>query len=160
MVFAIDFLFWDVYGSTDAGWRTDAVTAALAELERARSTGAWIVVGDIPHIVTAAEWMLPRSQIPDAASLARFNAEIAAWAEGRERVLHVPFASWTAPLASNGEVELASGEKVPSRSLLAIDGLHGNALGVWYLLDKLDRYIETTLPGTPRDALVFARPTP
>lgn len=157
-IIALDFLFWDIYGSTDHGWRERALASGLAELERARQRGAWIVVGDVPHIVTASELMLPRRNVPDAATLARFNAKIAAWADGRERVLLVPFASWAEPLAAGGEIELANGEKVPARSLIALDGLHANALGVWAILDRLDHYIELKLPGTPRDALVFVRP--
>jgi hypothetical protein len=158
-VIAIDFLFWDLYGSSDPAWRQDALTKGLAQLERARASGAWIVVGDIPHVVTAAEWMLPRSQVPDAASLGSANALIEAWAK-RERVVFVPFAAWAAPLANNEIVEIAPGEKVEARSLVAPDGLHANALGTWFLLDKLDRFIEAKFPGTVQpDALVFARPT-
>ena len=157
-VIAIDFLFWDLYGSRDPAWREQALAKGLAELERARASGAWIVVGDIPHVVTAAEWMLPRSQVPDAQTLASANAAIEAWAK-RERVVFVPFAAWAAPLAANEQVEIAPGEKVPARSLVAPDGLHANALGVWFLLDKLDHYLESKLPGTPKDALVFVRPT-
>lgn len=44
-------------------------------------------------------------------------------------------------------VEIAPGEKVPARTLVA-------------LLDRLDHLIETKLPGTPKDALVFRRPAP
>ena len=157
-VIAIDFLFWDLYGSTDPAWRDDALAKGLAELERARVTGAWIVVGDVPHVVTAAEWMLPRSQVPDAGTLAAYNAKIEVWAN-RDRVLFVPFAAWAAPLATNETVEIAPGEKVEARSLLAADGLHANVLGVWFLLDKLDHFIESKLTGTPKDALVFKRPT-
>lgn len=159
-LFAIDFLFWDIYGSPDPAWRDHALFAGLAQLERARAAGAWIVLGDVPHVTTAAEWMLARDRVPDRAALAAYNDRIAAWATSRARVLHVPFAAWAAPLAQGGDIELAPGERVPARALVAIDGLHANALGVWYLLDRLDRFIEERLPGTPRDALVFARPAP
>lgn len=157
-VVAIDFLFWDIYGSTDPRWRDGALAKGLGELERARASGAWIVVGDVPHVVTAAEFMLPRSQVPDAESLAKYNAQIADWAN-RERVVLVPFAAWAAPLANNEPIEIAPGETVAARSLMAPDGLHANALGTWFLLDKLDHYLETKLPGTPKDALSFVRPT-
>lgn len=156
-VIAIDFLFWDLYGSTDPAWRERALASGLAELERLRASGAWIVLGDVPHVVTAAEWMLPRSQVPDATSLAAYNAQIAAWAK-RDRVVLVPFAAWAAPLATNETVEIAPGETVEARALVAPDGLHANGLGVWFLLDKLDRFLETKLPGTPKDALIFVRP--
>ncbi|MBA3457756.1 MAG: hypothetical protein H0T42_32035, partial [Deltaproteobacteria bacterium] len=48
----------------------------------------------------------------------------------------------------------------PAQTLVALDGLHANELGVWLLLHRLDQLIEVKLPGTPRDALVFRRPTP
>ncbi len=159
-VIAIDFLFWNIYGSPDPAWRERALTSGLAELERLRATGAWLVIGDIPHVVTAAEWMLPRAQVPEAADLVRFNATISRWAEGRERVLLVPFASWAAPLAAGADVEITPGEHVAARTLVGPDGLHANPLGVWFLLDKLDHWIEGKLPGTPKDALVFKRPPP
>lgn len=150
-VVAIDLLFWHVY----AGNRS--LDAALAELDKVHATGAWILVGDIPLITTAAELMLPKSAVPDAATLDAANQRIRSWA-ARDRVLLVPLAEWTEPLRAGGEVEIAPGEKVPAASLMALDGLHANALGTWYLLSRLDRFIEDKLPGTPKDALVFVRP--
>jgi hypothetical protein len=158
-VFAMDFLFWDVYGSPDPGWRERALTSGLAQLERVRAAGAWIVLGDVPHITTAAEWILSKEHVPEPGTLAAINERIAAWA-ARERVLRVPFASWTTPLIGDEEIELAPGERVPARSLTTIDGLHANPLGTWYLLRRLDAFLEAELPGTPKDALVFARPAP
>lgn len=157
VIVALDLLFWDVYGSRDPGWRRQALETALAELDAARTAGAWIVLGDIPLITTASELMLPRESVPDPASLAAANDVIRAWAQ-RERVLMVPLAEWTEPLRSGAEVKLPTGEKVSAQTLMAIDGLHANPDGTWYLLDRLDRFIEEKLPGTPKDALVFERP--
>ncbi len=158
VVVALDFLFWDLYGASDAGWREQALTTGLAELERARAKGAWIVVGDVPHVVTAADWMLAKDQIPPLAEIDALDAKITAWATHRERVVFVPFRSWAEPLAAGGEIEIAPGEKVPASTLVALDGLHANALGVFVLLDRLDHLIEHELPGTPPEALVFLRP--
>jgi hypothetical protein len=158
VIVALDFLFWDCYGSPDPAWRERALDAGLTELERARVGGAWIVVGDVPRITTAAEWMLPHELVPDAATLATLNGRITAWAAGRDRVLLVPLVEWTEPLRSGGSIELVPGERVDARSLLSADGLHANPLGTWYLLDRLDHWIEGRLPGTARDALVFQRP--
>jgi hypothetical protein len=158
-VFALDLLFWDVYGSSSAAWHEQALADALAQLETLRASGAWIVLGDIPLITTANELMLPREAIPDAATLAKANETIRAWA-ARERVLMVPLVEWTEPLRRGSDVALPGGEKVSAITLMSLDGLHANALGTWYLLDKLDHYIEDALPGTPADALVFVRPKP
>jgi hypothetical protein len=156
-IVAIDLLFWDVYGSVDEAWRDRAMQSVLGELERARASGAWIVIGDVPHVVTASEMLIAKEHVPDAATIARYNAMLASWAE-RERVLLVPFASWAEPLAKDGEIEIAPGERVPARTLVALDGLHTNELGTWALLERLDKWIEAKLPATPKDALVFVRP--
>src|SRR5262249_45470061 len=145
-IVALDLLFWDIYGSGDQAWHDRALTAALDKLDAARAKGAWILIGDVPLITTASEMMLPNEAIPSAAALAAANQKIAAWAQ-RERVLLVPLTEWTAPLRTGGDVELAPGEKVAAASLLSIDGLHSNPLGTWYLLDKLDHFIEQKLPG-------------
>ena len=149
-VVALDLLFWHVYnvGSLDAG---------LAELDKVHASGAWILLGDVPRITTASELLLPKEAIPAQDVLDAANAKIAAWA-AKDRVLMVPLVEWTEPLRAGADVEIAPGEKVPAASLMAIDGLHANPLGTWYLLDRLDRFIEDKLPGTPKDALVFVRP--
>ena len=149
VVFGIDVLFWDVYGGGGD------LEAALKELER---LDAWVVVGDVPMITTANEMMLPKEAIPSQAALDAANARIRSWAT-RDRVLLVPLADWTAPLRNGDVVTMPSGEKLPAANLMALDGLHANALGTYYVLDKLDHYIEAKLPGTAKGALVFARPT-
>jgi hypothetical protein len=151
-VVGVDLLFWHVYnvGSIDAG---------LAEVDKLYASGAWIVIGDVPLITTASELLLPKDAIPSQATLDAANAKITAWA-ARDRVLLVPLAEWTEPLRAEADVEISPGEKVPAASLMAIDGLHANPLGTWYLLNRLDHWIEDKLPGTPKDALVFARPKP
>ena len=152
-VFAIDLMFWHVYARSSL----TGLDAALAELDKLHAAGAWIVIGDVPLITNASEMMLPKAAIPDQAMLDAANQKIRAWAE-RERVLFVPLAAWSEPLRTNADVEITPGEKVPASSLMALDGLHANPLGTWYLLDKLDRYIEEKLSGTPKDALRFVRP--
>jgi hypothetical protein len=149
-VIALDLMFWHVYNVRD-------VEPALAELDKVYATGAWIVVGDVPLITTASEMLLPKEAIPSQPVLDAANQRIAEWAK-RDRVLLVPLGEWTAPLRAGGEIEIARGEKVPAASLMSFDGLHANALGTWYLLDRLDHFIEERVPGTPKDALVFARP--
>ncbi len=156
-IVALDLLFWDVYGSRDAAWHEEALTTALDRLEQVRAAGAWIVIGDVPLITTASEMLLPKEAVPQPVVLDAANEKIRAWA-GRDRVIIVPLGEWTAPLRAGGDITLPGGETKPAAELMSIDGLHANALGTWYLLDKLDHYIEEKLPGTPKDALVFVRP--
>ncbi len=158
-VVAVDLLFWTVYGSSDRAWHDAALAAGIAELEGLRAAGAWIIVGDIPLITTASELMLPREAIPSEELLGAANNSIRELAT-RDRVLLVPLTAWTEPLRAGTEVVLPGGEKLPAAALMALDGLHANPLGVWYLLDRLDHHIEDKLPGTPKDALVFRRPPP
>ena len=61
-------------------------------------------------------------------------------------------------LRAGADVKLVTGETVSATSLMSIDGLHANPMGTWYLLERLDRFIEEKLPGTPKDALVFLKP--
>jgi hypothetical protein len=147
---ALDLLFWHVYNS-------NSLDVALAELDKVHATGAWIVIGDVPRITTASELLLPKEAIPSQEAIDAANTRIRSWA-ARERVLLVPLAEWTAPLRAGANIEIAPGEQLPAASLMAVDGLHANPLGTWYLLDRLDKLIETALPGTPKDALVFVRP--
>ncbi|NVB83732.1 MAG: SGNH/GDSL hydrolase family protein [Kofleriaceae bacterium] len=156
-IVALDLLFWDVYGSSDPAWHDQALTTALDRLEQARAGGAWIVIADVPLITTASEMLLPKDAIPSQATLDAANERIRTFA-ARDHVILVPLGEWTAPLRAGAEITLPGGEKKPAAELMAIDGLHANPLGTWYLLDKLDHYIESQLPGTPKDALVFARP--
>jgi hypothetical protein len=149
-VVALDLLFWHVYNVRN-------VEPVLAELDKLHASGAWIVLGDVPLITTASELFLSKEAIPSQAALDAANAKIAAWAQ-RDRVVLVPLAEWTQPLRTGAEIEIAPGEKIPAASLMALDGLHANPLGTWFLLDKLDHFIEAKLPGTPKGALVFVRP--
>ncbi|HEU4612103.1 MAG TPA: hypothetical protein VFS15_08500 [Kofleriaceae bacterium] len=150
-VIAIDLLFWHVYN-------VHSLDAALAELDKLYATGAWIVLGDVPRITTASELLLPKDAVPSQQEIDAANRQIEAWAK-RDRVVMVPLAAWTEPLRSGATIEIAPGENVPAASLMALDGLHANPLGTWYLLDRLDHFLEAKLPGTPKDALVFARPS-
>ena len=153
IVVALDLLFWDVYGYDDPA----GLAAALDQLDALRAAGVWIVVGDVPLITTANEMMLPRSAIPSAAALARANKTIAAFAK-KDHVVWVPLAAWTEPLRSGAKVKLPTGETVEAAELMAIDGLHANPLGTWYVLDKLDHFLEARIAGSTPDALVFKRP--
>ena len=157
LVVAIDFLFWHVYNGADRDGRLARLERGLADLDRARTAGAAIVVGDVPLIVTAAEMLIPKSAIPPADDLVAANARLRAWAAERADVLVVPFASWAEPLAAGADVEVAPGERVPARELMSFDGLHPNAFGVWYVLSRIDALVEDRFAVAP-EAWRFQRP--
>jgi hypothetical protein len=102
--------------------------------------------------------LLPKDAVPSQQEIDAAHRQIEAWAK-RDHVVVVPLAAWTEPLRSGSTIEIAPGESVPAASLMALDGLHANPLGTWYLLDRLDHFLEAKLPGTPKDAIVFARPS-
>jgi hypothetical protein len=157
IVIALDLMFWDVYGGSAPGWHRKALAGSIDRLEDLRAGGVWIVVGDVPLITTASELMLPKDAIPSKADLDAANKEIATWAK-KDHVVLVPLAEWTSPLRTGANVKLPTGEMVEAAELMALDGLHANPLGTWYVLDKLDHFLEATIPGTSKDALVFKRP--
>jgi hypothetical protein len=157
LVLAIDFLFWHVYNGRGRDDRLARLERGLADLDRARAAGAAIVIGDVPRIVTASELLIAKEAIPPIDELAAANARLVAWASTRPDVLVVPFAAWAEPLAAGAEVELAPGERRPARELMSFDGLHPNALGVWYVMGKIDALVEDKL-GVAREAWRFARP--
>jgi hypothetical protein len=70
----------------------------------------------------------------------------------------VPLAEWTAPLRTGAKVKLPTGETVDAAELMSIDGLHANPLGTWYLLDKLDHFLEGKIAGAGAGDLLFQRP--
>ena len=157
VVVALDFLFWYAY----QGGRAEdeaSLERGLAELDRVVAAGVPVIVGDVPDMHGASPLMLPRSRIPPPDALAAMNARIAAWASSRELVVLAPMAAWAAPLRGHGQVALAPGEApVPADSLMAPDGLHPNALGLWYLLDHVNQVLAARFPGA---AFHVARPAP
>jgi hypothetical protein len=157
LVVGIDFLFWHDYNGVDRDDRLARQERGLADLDRARAAGAAVIVGDVPRIVTAAELMIPKSAIPPADDLAALNARLREWASTRPDVLIVPFAELAGPLAAGADVEVAPGETLSARALMTPDGLHPNALGVWYVMSTIDRLVEAAY-GVPPAAWTFARP--
>lgn len=159
LVFAIDFLFWHAYQASSRARRLAQIERGLADLAALDDAGATLVVGDVPRITTASEALIPASAVPSSDDVAAVNTRIRAWAAERQRVLVVPFAAWTEPLTTAASIELTPGERVAPKVLMTADGLHPNALGVWFLMTKVDHEMEARL-ATPIDALVFRRPPP
>jgi hypothetical protein len=158
LVIALDFLFWYEYATASPEQRRLRFEAGLAELDKLRAGGVALIVGDVPSYLQASELILPRSMIPSAAELAAFNVRLRAWAaDAGRKVVIIPFAKMCEPLLTDGEIEVAPGERVRARELMSIDGLHPNIDGMWYVLTQIDRQVETEL-GVARDAWKFERP--
>ena len=157
VVFALDFLFWYAYGY---GWtlaeRERSLDAGLRALERLRVP---VLVGDLPDMTGAAEWMLAPEQIPPRPELDALNLRLRRWAEGRPDVLVVPLGQWTAPLRGAAPVSVDEAHlAVDPHELMSPDGLHPNTAGLRYLLRKTLAEILERFPGTPADAVALPAP--
>lgn len=156
LTLAVDFLFWYAYRDGDAETRAASVERGLAEL--ARLPGA-LAVGDLPDMRTASQAMLPPHVVPSRDELTALNRRVRAWAAARPRTVVLPLGAWSARLAAAEPVELPDGEVVAAPSLLFVDGLHLNPLGLWWLLHEVDRLLEAEL-GAVADRARFTRPRP
>ncbi len=154
LVVALDFLFWFAYQVDQPAGRRASLERGLALLA---PITAPLAVGELPDMRTAHPRLITPAAVPTPAELAAMNARIRAWAAARPDTVVVPLHAWIAPLAAGGEIELSPGEVVPAHELVFVDGLHANALGLWYLLDRLDHLLTAEL-GLAPDALVFVRP--
>lgn len=150
---ALDFLFWYAYRSTDAAERMASLERGLAEL--ARLSGP-LALGDLPDMRGASEAILSPAAIPPPDELARMNARVHGWAAARPDTTILPLGAWSQLLAGDQRIELAPGETVEPRSLLFVDGLHVNALGLWWLLSRVDETLENELEADP-EGLRFIR---
>ncbi len=167
LVIALDLLFWHAYGSATQAQRRDAIAHALHQLDSLHAAGATVVVGNLPHIVTASPYLLDPASVPPVEELAELNRQIEAWAgpartsermDAKPLKLVAPFASWAAPLAQHGNVTMPDGSQVAADALMAADGLHANPRGTYYVLTQLDQWLEHH--GTAAALLQFVPPGP
>jgi len=100
--------------------------------------------------------MLPPSVVPPPDQLAALDRRVRAWAAARPHTVVLPLSEWSALLASDRTVHLGPGDDVPARSLLFVDGLHVNPLGLWWLIDQIDHALEREL-DVPPEALRAVR---
>lgn len=156
LVLALDFLFWFAYASATADERRARFDAGLALLADLPGT---LVVGDLPDMRGANPRILGPAAVPPPDQLRALNDRLRQWASARPHTLVLPMATWTEPLLTGADIELAPGERVAARDLMFFDGLHANGLGTWHLLRLVDAALERDL-GIPADALRLARPAP
>jgi hypothetical protein len=158
LTIALDFLFWYAYRATDADERAASLEHGLAEL--ARIPGP-LAVGDIPDMHGASEAIISPAAIPAADELARMNARIRQWATEHAATtlagtVVLPLSAWSQRLAANERIEIAPGETVEARNMVFVDGLHANALGLYWMLLQTDHILETELHADPGE-LQFIR---
>jgi len=156
VVIGIDILFWYAYGrpylhdrpdaADPEAWRIARVERGLADLDRIRVP---IVLGEVPDMRGASEWLLPPQVIPSPETLAKINQRLRAWARERPRVLLVPLCDWVADMRA-GRLGLPPGvdqkaTPLPADVILSVDRLHPSSAGYVVLGSHLVRVLEQWL---------------
>lgn len=142
LVFAIDYLFWHAYGFMDELDRPKALERGIARLEQLGDVP--IVICDLPDMSHAVGLMLGTRQVPHKDTLAKLNARISEWAQGRKNVIVLPMTGVVADAMANKGLTLG-GREYPagqSRGLLTGDGLHATGDGeIAVGIEAMDRLI-------------------
>lgn len=147
IVFAIDFLFWHVYGAKNGMSEplTDNERQALFErgLKRLEGFQCPVVLADVPDMSHAiSPFALQKPQMPSKAALDAANARLAEWARGRSNVVILSLKDVVAKAMAVEKVQLGGRmyEGSEARDLLAPSGLHATLKGMVALgIECLDR---------------------
>jgi hypothetical protein len=136
LVFALDYLFWRMYGSLiidDPEQRMAWLEDGLNRLDKIISP---MIVGDLPDM-RHADKMLQPSQVPTKETLARANERIRQWAKGRKNVVIMPLSETIAGVLSGKNVAFGGIEmnNTDARGLFTIDGLHATPEGLAVIAD-------------------------
>jgi hypothetical protein len=126
LVLALDYLFWFAYYGRD-------LSVGLRELER---IDVPLVVGDVPWMGRAAEWMLSPSGVPSRTELRELNIRIRIWASERPNVTVVPVARWVDELYAGAPSKVPWRVGLAAGALLCPDGLHPNDDGADFVLAR------------------------
>ena len=135
LVIGLDFLFWFTYGTYFPSENADTMTQRLNDLQKGLDLAGKIhcpmVLGDIPDMHGAAEWMLPDYAIPPEDELKAINKRIHQWADKHENVIILPLAEMQRKIKNKQEIRVGentwAGENVGQ--LLLADGLHPSGEG-------------------------------
>lgn len=151
LVVGVDYLFWYVYGAQNAdrarikdeGERLALLEIGLGNLDRLVKAGIPVAVGDIPDMSAAVGRMLSPAQMPQAATLAKANERIRAWAAERPRVAIVPLAALVVQLDS--DKPFTAGNRTWSTkadgALIQADRLHPTFAGSVALLARAEQSV-------------------
>ncbi|MBX3355717.1 MAG: hypothetical protein KF724_08465 [Phycisphaeraceae bacterium] len=145
-VFAVDFLFWYGYGSTNAQGRRleneeqrlGLLEVGLSELDRIVKTGIPVVVGDFPNMEASVGRMLRAEQLPKRETLERLNARLHEWAKTRPNVRVLPLSTLVPSLETGQSVDIRgrAWSKANDGELIQRDRLHPTFAGAMAMLAK------------------------
>jgi len=128
VVFAVDYLFWHVYGFMPEAQRLTMLETGLTRLDKIKGV---LVIGDIPDM-RHATLMLRPVQSPTVETHAKANARISEWLASKPRVVCVPLRAMILGVRSDAIVMLGGtqykGED--AAALLTGDQLHASDKGL------------------------------
>lgn len=160
VVIGIDFLFWYVYGTSDATGapmrtreqRLANLDRGLAQVDLALARRIPVILGDIPDMKAAIGKMLSRAQVPDPATLDAVNARIREWAQSRPGARVFGLRESVAAIAATGSmraggIEWSADDHGP---LLLRDELHPSFSGLVALASAVVESAAGLLPKESR----------
>ncbi len=127
IVFAVDFLFWYVYGTRAEETRLRTLETGLAQLDRLAATGVPMVIGTVPDLDGVDSFVLMEDQIPETDTTMQANRMIESWAKARANVEVVPIFELNGRLGEGGPIEIGEHRWNPAEDgieLIAPDNLH------------------------------------
>lgn len=160
IVIGIDFLFWYVYGTSDAtgapmrsaDQRLANLDRGLAQVDVALARGIPVVIGNIPDMKAAIGKMLSRAQVPDPVTLDAVNARIAEWARSRPGARVFGLRESVMSITSNGSMRAGGTDwSVDDHGpLLLRDELHPSFPGLVAVASAVVESAATLLPDGSR----------
>jgi len=128
IVFALDYLFWQVYGDVPESERLKTLERGLKRIETLPGP---VVIGDFPDM-RHATLMLRPFQVPTVETLAKANARLAEWAREQPTVAVVPLSALVLAVRSSSPATIGGTTYTvdQARELMASDGLHATGKGV------------------------------
>ncbi len=130
LVLGLDALFWFCYGH--APTEAQRLTRFESGLKLMERIDAPLIVGDIPDGSKAVGGILEKGQMPQQATIAKCNARLASWAQGRKNVTVFPISKLMAAINANDEFKYGGvvWEKGKTLALLRDDSLHPSTHGL------------------------------
>ena len=146
VVFAVDFLFWYVFGTQPEETRLETLEQGLAQLERLAATGASLVVGTLPDLEGVESSMITKDQIPRTETVTEANRRIERWAKKHSNVVVAPIFELNRSLSEGGAIRIGPHLWHPDRDgieLIASDKLHPTYDGLICIAQAIEVALRT-----------------
>lgn len=167
VVFAVDFLFWYVFGIQPEETRLETLEQGLAQLERLAAAGVSLVVGTLPDLEGVESSMITEVQIPRTETVTEANRRIERWAKKHSNVVVAPIFELNRSLSEGGPIRIGPHLWHPERDgieLIAPDKLHPTYDGLICIAQAIEVALrtldtdESTFPSLELDqAMLRAR---